>query len=99
MGSSPRGFSGFGNLEFGGAGAPHKSSGAFGSLLDSPKFSAGFVWVGGVGDVRQNDSGRLSQKVWGHSFQTSVSLSMDGLPVVRDLFHLSAWSSFQETAM
>ncbi|MPC32214.1 hypothetical protein E2C01_025521 [Portunus trituberculatus] len=48
VGNSTGGFSGFGCLDCGGAGAPHKSSGVFGSLSGSPEFSANLVGVSGV---------------------------------------------------
>ncbi|MPC55835.1 hypothetical protein E2C01_049780 [Portunus trituberculatus] len=51
VGSSLGRFSGFRSLDYEGAGAPHKSSGAFGSLSGSPAFSAGLVGIGSVCDV------------------------------------------------
>ncbi|MPC25029.1 hypothetical protein E2C01_018128 [Portunus trituberculatus] len=89
VGSSSGRFSGFRSVDCGGAGVPHKSSGAFGSLSGSPVFSGGLVRVGGVCDIRQLDSGCLSQEVWGHLFRTSVGLSRDGSPMLREPFRLS----------
>ncbi|MPC60840.1 hypothetical protein E2C01_054899 [Portunus trituberculatus] len=47
-----------------------------------PEFSAGLVGIGGVCDVRQLDSGCLSQEVQGHSFRISVGLIRDSSLVV-----------------